>query len=157
MTNELNFEGATKGVLTTKAQKYLWQRGWWTQHQRLLQALSLRAGSRFTFSGDIHAQGAIAIESSGGDVLLGGSVKSLLVGPVSTSDATWPSFARGIPANQPGWLQTKTLSVTEEVNGFALFDIRSSGVVAQLFNCGGHDASGTDDGRVQGVTDLLLS
>ena len=157
VTNELNLDGATKGVLTTKAQKYLWQRGWWTQHQRLLQALSLRAGSRFTFSGDIHAQGAIAIESSGGDVLLGGSVKSLLVGPVSTSDATWPSFARGIPANQPGWLQTKTLSVTEEVNGFALFDIRSSGVVAQLFNCGGHDASGTDDGRVQGVTDLLLS
>ena len=157
VTNELNLDGATKGVLTTKAQKYLWQRGWWTQHQRLLQALSARPGSRFTFSGDIHAQGAIAIEVSGDEALPGGLVKSLLVGPVSTSDATWPSFARGIPANQPGWLQTKTLSVTEEVNGFALFDIRSSGVVAQLFNCGGHDASGTDDGRVQGVTDLLLS
>ncbi len=157
VTNELNFERATKGVLTTRAQKYLWQPGWWAQHQRLLQALSLRAGSRFTFSGDIHAQGAIAIEASGGDALPGGSVNSLLVGPVSTSDATWPSFARGIPANQPGWLQTTTLSVTEEVNGFALFDIRSTGVVAQLFNCGGHDASGTDDGRVQRVTDLLLS
>ena len=157
VTNELNLDGATKGVLTTKAQKYLWQRGWWTQHQRLLQALSARPGSRFTFSGDIHAQGAIAIEVSGDEALPGGLVKSLLVGPVSTSDATWPSFARGIPANQPGWLQTTTLSVTEEVNGFALFDIRSSGVVAQLFNCGGHDASGTDDGRVQGVTDLLLS
>lgn len=157
VTNELNLDGATKGVLTTKAQKYLWQRGWWTQHQRLLQALSARPGSRFTFSGDIHAQGAIAIEVSGDEALPGGLVKSLLVGPVSTSDATWPSFARGIPANQPGWLQTITLSVTEEVNGFALFDIRSSGVMAQLFNCGGHDASGTDDGRVQGVTDLLLS
>ena len=82
---------------------------------------------------------------------------SLLVGPVSTSDATWPSFARGIPANQPGWLQTATLSVTEEVNGFTLFDIRPSGVVAQLFNCGGHNSSGPDDGRVQRVTDLLLS
>ena len=157
VTNELNLDGATKGVLTTKAQKYLWQRGWWTQHQRLLQALSARPGSRFTFSGDIHAQGAIAIEVSGDEALPGGLVKSLLVGPVSTSDATWPSFARGIPANQPDWLQTTTLSVTEEVNGFALFDIRSSGVMAQLFNCGGHDASGADDGRVQGVTDLLLS
>ena len=41
VTNELNFEGATKGVLTSKAQKYLWQRGWWSQHQRLLQALWL--------------------------------------------------------------------------------------------------------------------
>ena len=157
VTNELNFEGATKGVLTTKAQKYLWQRGWWTQHQRLLRALSERPGSRFTFSGDIHAQGAVAIEVSGEETLPGGLVKSLLVGPVSTSDATWPSFARGIPANQPGWLQTATLSVTEEVNGFTLFDITSSGVVAQLFNCGGHDSSDPDDGRVQRVTDLLLS
>ena len=157
VTNELNFEGATRGVLTTKAQKYLWQRGWWTQHQRLLHALSERPGSRFTFSGDIHAQGAVAIEVSGEEALPGGLVKSLLVGPVSTSDATWPSFARGIPANQPGWLQTTTLSVTEEVNGFTLFDITSSGVVAQLFNCGGHDSSGPDDGRVQRVTDLFLS
>lgn len=157
VTNELNFEGATPGVLTTAAQKYLWQRGWWAQHQRLLQALSARPGSRFTFSGDIHAQGAIAIEASGDAELPGGAVTSLLVGPVSTSDATWPSFARGIPANQPGWLQTKTLSVTEEINGFTLFDITSSGVVAQLFNCGGHDSSALDDGRVQRVTDLLLS
>ena len=157
VTNELNFEGATRGVLTSKAQKYLWKRGWWTQHQRLLHALSERPGSRFTFSGDIHAQGAVAIEASGDDVLPGGLVKSLLVGSVSTSDATWPSFARGIPANQPGWLQTTTLSVTEEVNGFTVFDITSSGVVVQLFNCGGHDSSGLDDGRVQRVTDLFLS
>lgn len=111
----------------------------------------------FTFSGDIHAQGAVAIEASGDDVLPGGLVKSLLVGPVSTSDATWPSFARGIPANQPDWLQTTTLSVTEEVNGFTVFDITSSGVVVQLFNCGGHDSSGLDDGRVKRVTDLFLS
>ena len=157
VNNELNFEGATKGVLTTIAQKYLWQRGWWTQHQRLLRALSARPGSRFTFSGDIHAQGAIAIEVSGEEALPGGFVKSLLVGPVSTSDATWPSFARGIPANQPGWLQSTTLSVTEEVNGFTVFNITASEVVAQLFNCGGHDSSGPDDGRVQRVTDLLLS
>lgn len=157
VTNELNFDGTTKGVLTTKAQKYLWQRGWWLQHQRLLRALSSRQGSRFTFSGDIHAQGAITIEASGVEVLPGGPVTSLLVGPVSTSAATWPSFARGIPANQPGWLQTKTLSATAEINGFTLFDITSSGVMAQLVNCGGHDAVGLEDGRTQSVTDLLVS
>ena len=63
VTNELNFAGATRGVLTTKAQKYLWQRGWWTQHQRLLHALSERKGSRFTFSGDIHAQALSRLKS----------------------------------------------------------------------------------------------
>ena len=156
MTNELNFARTTKGVLTTNAQKYLWQQGWWLQHQRLLQALSSRPGSRFTFSGDIHAQGAITIQASGVNDLSTGGVISLLVGPVSTSNATWPSFARGIPADQPGWLQAETLVVTEEINGFTLFDITPSGVVAQLFNCGGHDSKSSEDGRVQSVTDLLL-
>ena len=157
VTNELNFDGATKGVLTTQAQKYLWQRGWWLQHQRLVKALSSRQGSRFTFSGDIHAQGAISIEASGPENLPGGPVTSLLVGPVSTSAATWPSFARGIPANQPGWLRTKTLSSTEEINGFTLLDITPSEVVAQLVNCGGYDAAGREDGRMQSVTKLHLS
>lgn len=156
VTNELNFARTTKGVLTTNAQKFLWQQGWWLQHQRLLQALSSRPGSRFTFSGDIHAQGAITIQASGVNDLSAGGVISLLVGPVSTSNATWPSFARGIPADQPGWLQAETLVVTEEINGFTLFDITPSGVVAQLFNCGGHDSKSSEDGRVQSVTDLLL-
>ena len=157
VTNELNFDGVTKGALTTRAKKYLWQRGWWSQHQRLVKALSSRQGSRFTFSGDIHAQGAIAIDASGAEDLPGGPVISLLVGPVSTSTATWPSFARGVLANQPGWLRTKTLSATEEINGFTLLDITPSEVVAQLVNCGGHDATDLEDGRMQSVIKLLLS
>jgi hypothetical protein len=122
-----------------------------------VKTLSSRQGSRFTFSGDIHAQGAIAIEASGAEDLPGGTVISLLVGPVSTSTATWPSFARGILANQPGWLRTKTLSATQEINGFTLLDITPSEVVAQLVNCGGHDAADLEDGRMQSVIKLLLS
>ena len=40
VTNELL--SATQGVLTSAAEKYLWQRGWWVQHQRLLSALASR-------------------------------------------------------------------------------------------------------------------
>ena len=76
------------GRLTTDAQKYLWQSGWRSQHQRLLQTLSQRAGRRLAFSGDIHAQGAVDILVSGSDEPLASPVQSILVGPVSTSDTT---------------------------------------------------------------------
>ena len=47
-------------------------------------------------------------------------IKSLLVGPVSTSDASWPSTARGILAAQPAWLSSNELLANKEVNGFIL-------------------------------------
>ena len=84
-----------KGSLTTNVNKYLWQEGWFLQHQRLLQSLSERYGSRFIFSGDIHAIGAASIIKSG-VALLEREIKTFLVGPVSSSTGTWPSFARGI-------------------------------------------------------------
>lgn len=114
----------SQGQLTTEAQKYFWQTGWWDQHQRLLEALAqTRPGSRMILSGDIHAQGAVSITSSG-DLELKKPVKSFLVGPVSTSDATWPSSARGITAETPGWLKCDELSATREVNGFTLLSLR---------------------------------
>ena len=50
-----------KGILTTEVDKFLWQKGWFMQHQRLLKELSDRSGNRFIFSGDIHAIGASTI------------------------------------------------------------------------------------------------
>ena len=55
----------TSGSLTTNANKYLWQQGWFMQHQRLIKSISERKGSRFIFSGDIHAIGASSITQSG--------------------------------------------------------------------------------------------
>ena len=46
VTNELMAE--VDGELTVEASKYLWPDGWWQQHQRLLEALYRRPGSRFT-------------------------------------------------------------------------------------------------------------
>jgi hypothetical protein len=145
-----------KGQLTTAAQKYFWQKGWWDQHQRLLEALAnSRSGSRMIFSGDIHAQGAVSITSSG-DLLLEKPVKSFLVGPVSTSDATWPSSARGISAETPGWLTCDELSSTREVNGFTIFEFEGSAARARLFDCGGYDRSKGEDGRVQSVDEIVI-
>lgn len=154
--NEL-MSGETAGALTTKAQKYLWQKGWWEQHQRLLSGLAARPGSRFMLSGDIHAQGAAKIERSGNLDMSERPVTSLLVGPVSTSDATWPSAARGVAADTPAWLSVDTLVSTREVNGLTLFDFTSEVASARMISCGGYDRSLEEDGRIQQIDEWTLS
>lgn len=145
-----------QGQLTTSAQKYFWQKGWWEQHQRLLEALvKFRQGSRMIFSGDIHALGAVNISNSG-ELAFEKPVKSFLVGPVSTSDATWPSAARGIPAGEPGWLTSDELIATREVNGFTIFEFEGLVARARLFYCGGYDRSKGEDGRVQQVDEITI-
>ena len=142
--------------LTTSAQKYLWPKGWWHQHQRLLEALAnSRPDSRVIISGDIHAQGAVSIKSSG-DLILEKPVKSFLVGPVSTSDATWPSAARGISAKAPGWMTSDELLATREVNGFTILEFEGSVARARMFDCGGYDRSKGEDGRVQRVDEVVI-
>ncbi len=156
VANELINENASE-QLTASAQKYLWPKGWWQQHQRLLGALHQRPGSRFMFSGDVHAQGAVAITASGDLALEDKPVSSVLVGPVSSSDATWPSSARGISAAEPAWLETDSLVETSEVNGFAIFEFEGSVARARLFDCGGYDRSKGEDGRVQRVNEIVIS
>ena len=147
----------TEGALTATAEKYLWQAGWWRQHQRLLHAVASRVTSRFIFSGDIHAQGAVQLSVSGELDLSNQPVQSYLVGPVGTSEATWPSSARGIAAAKPQWLQSSALTTTREVNGFALFEFNESGATARLYDCGGFDLSKREDGRVLAVTKVTIS
>ncbi len=154
--NEL-MAGETVGALTTKAQKYLWQKGWWEQHQRLLASLAAREGSRFMLSGDIHAQGAVRIQESGNLDLVDQPVTSLLVGPVSTSDATWPSSARGIAAGTPEGLNVETLLPTREINGLTMLTFTPTVASARMMSCGGYDRSLEEDGRVQRVDEVVLT
>ncbi len=150
-----------QGELTANAEKYFWQKGWWDQHQRLLEALaqsgrgSARQASRMIFSGDIHAQGVVNIHRSG-DLMFEKPLTSILVGPVSTSDATWPSAARGVAAGEPEWLTGDKLLATREVNGFTLFEFEGSVAKVRLFNCGGYDRSKGEDGRVQSVDEIVI-
>jgi len=51
VTNELLSD--VQGELTNDAQKYFWQKGWWDQHQRLLEALAnFRQGSLYVLVHD---------------------------------------------------------------------------------------------------------
>jgi len=136
-----------KGSLTIDANKYLWQKGWFLQHQRLLQSISERVGSRFIFSGDIHALGATSILESD-KIKLKREVKTFLVGPISSSTGTWPSFARGITADNPNQLICESLYRTREENGFTLFTIENDQAVAEINSCGGHNPDNLETGEM---------
>ena len=136
-----------KGSLTIDANKYLWQKGWFLQHQRLLQSISERAGSRFIFSGDIHALGATSILQSD-TIKLQREVKTFLVGPISSSTGTWPSFARGITADNPSQLICESMYRTKEENGFTFFTIENEQAVAEINSCGGHNPENLETGEM---------
>ena len=144
-----------KGKLTTKAKKYLWQKGWFLQHQRFLKGLSDRKDNSFTFSGDIHAVGSNQIIKSG-DYLLRKPILSTLVGPISSSTGTWPSAARGIIASKPEFLDVNEKLKIREENGFSLINITSQKVDINLHICGGHQGSEEDDGSVKEVINLKV-
>lgn len=127
-----------KGSLTAEVNKYLWQEGWFFQHQRLIKAISERKGSRFVFSGDIHAIGAVSIIKSG-KLKLKTKLKSFLVGSVGSSSAGWPSFARGITAESPENLECESIYEVKEENGFTFFNISEDSILAEIVSCGGHN------------------
>ena len=136
-----------KGSLTTKVNKYLWQQGWFLQHQRLLKEISNRKGSRFIFSGDIHAIGASSIHQSE-DLILEKEVKTFLVGPVSSSTGTWPSFARGISADNPEYISSEEIFPILEENGFTFFRIKGDKATAEIISCGGHNPELQESGSI---------
>ena len=144
VSNELL--SATKGSLTTDVRKYLWQEGWFLQHQRLIKSIAKRKGSRFIFSGDIHAISASSIMKSG-DIKLKNEVKTFLVGSVGSSSAGWPSFARGITADNPKSLVCNSIYKTREENGFTFFKFGKESI-AEIISCGGHDSESRDNGEI---------
>ena len=145
----------TSGSLTTNANKYLWQQGWFMQHQRLIKSISERIGSRFIFSGDIHAIGASSITQSG-DIELKDDVKTFLVGPIGSSSAGWPSFARGITAENPKYLKCDSIYKTKEENGFTFFKINNDKILVQIISCGGHNPDNNETGEIISKKDFYI-
>ncbi len=118
--------------LTTDQPKFLWQRGWWLQHQRLLRALSEQPGRPgILVSGDLHATGHIAMERSG-DLELARPVHSILSGPLGTGTA-WPSAIRGTPPRIASGVQVETRAAVTERNGFTLVDLTPEAMTVRLF------------------------
>jgi len=122
--------------LDAEGRKYLWQEGWWRQHQRLVAALAgQRRRAALSVSGDLHALGVLRMERSGGLDLSANPVHSVLSGPVGTGVVGWPSRARGVVARVPEALAGESLLPLEERNGFTTLELDRSAARVVTWRC----------------------
>ncbi|GAB3099612.1 hypothetical protein G8770_03460 [Aestuariicella hydrocarbonica] len=116
--------------------KYLWQQGWFQQHQRLLGAMtSQRTRKPLVVSGDLHLLGAGAITQSGELNLETNPVYTVLSGPVGVGGLGWLSKARGLAATTPSGLAVEELMPPAERNGFTVLDVTREGISVELVWC----------------------
>lgn len=126
-------DGAS-GKLTTAHEKYFWQEGWFQQHQRIAAALSgQRDRAGVTISGDLHAIGFGAMTRSGDMDLSANPVRTILAGPLGTSGAGWPSFARGTRPEPSALISLTQSGAPLEKNGFTLVDATPDELVVRQF------------------------
>ena len=119
--------------LTTQKHKYMWQRGWYEQHQRLLAAMSADTRPAISMSGDLHATGWDRIVESGGLDFRANPINVVLNGPIGTGLAGWPSAARGVPPTVAMGVKVESGNKPTEKNGFTIIEVTPDKVVAKLF------------------------
>lgn len=127
--------GGGAGELTTRRRKFMWQSGWFEQHQRLVAALSGQSRRPAAMmSGDLHAIGHGAVTRSRELDLSANPVHSILAGPLGSSTAGWPSFARGIVPTPSGLIEFDQTAPPDERNGFTLIDVMPDRMVVRQFS-----------------------
>jgi hypothetical protein len=123
-------------LVDSMGNKYMWQEGWWDQHQRLLRALSAQKRRKpIMVSGDLHALGVARIERSGNLDFEDNPILSILSGPVGVGDIGWPSRARGVESRTPNELTVSNLLELEELNGFTILDFDRERADVRLVRC----------------------
>lgn len=119
--------------LTTNRDKYLWQSGWWNQHQRLLDSLGAQARRpAVVVSGDLHAIGHSTIERSHELDLAQNPVHAILTGTLGTRNG-WPSDYRGTPPLPAIGLRHEGQGEVLEKNGFTVLDVEPDAITVRLF------------------------
>ena len=130
--SQIRSGGVSQFKLTTKKQKFMWQSGWYKQHQRLLNLLSSQHSREgIVLSGDLHATGHARIQSSGA-LTLKTPVHAVLTGPIGTQRG-WPSAARGTLPILANGIEADSPATVTERNGFTLIDLSQDEVKIQLF------------------------
>src|SRR5262249_19150125 len=121
------------GRLTIDVAKPYWQRGWLTQHDRLLVAMSgMRGRIPLSMSGDLHAIAIGRIVRSGKFALSATRVVRALTGPVGTRPAGWPSGIRKVGAIPPIHLTVDEQVKPIEQHGFTMADFTPDTIVLRF-------------------------
>lgn len=125
-----------KNVLTTEKKKYLWQEGWFDQHNRILKAASNMENSTPLFvCGDMHAQAAGEILESGNLDFSSDPIPSVLTGSMSATRLGFPSNVpfTGIKAQPPADLKVQENLPSFEKAGFIIMDITPEEITIRFY------------------------
>ncbi len=122
------------GKLSEERPKPYWQRGWLSQHDRLMQSLSAMPGRiPLVISGDLHAIGEGRMMRSGHLNFSSNPVIAVLPGPLGTSKGGWASEFRGVGPKPPQHLDMQETVTPIEENGFLLADFTPENITLRYF------------------------
>jgi hypothetical protein len=122
------------GKLSEEKPKPYWQRGWLSQHDRLMQSLSAMPGRiPLVVSGDLHAIGEGRMLRSGHLNFSNNPVIAVLPGPLGTSTGGWASEFRGVGPKPPQHLDMEETVTPIEENGFLIADFTPENITLRYF------------------------
>ena len=121
------------GRLVLYQEKAGWQRGWFAQHQRLIEALAAQTKrAPVIVQGDFHATAAGKMVRSG-ELALAQPVDVVMTGALGTGDMAFPSAVRSVES-KPSQLvgMDEALKPTEK-NGFTVIDVTPDKLTFTMF------------------------
>jgi hypothetical protein len=122
------------GKLSEAKPKPYWQRGWLSQHDRLMQSLSEMPGRiPLVVSGDLHATAEGRMMRSGQLDFSRNPVITVLPGTLGTSTGGWASEFRGVGPQPPQHLDMQETVKPIEENGFLLMDFTPETITLRYF------------------------
>jgi hypothetical protein len=121
-----------EGQLSTEGDKYFWQSGWKTQHDRLLQGISNVKNKKPIFlQGDLHTFAGGKIYKSGTLDLEKNPIEAFIMGPLGSS--AFPSAVRGLKAEAPKGIGMEEYFENVEETGFSIVDITEDQVHIKMY------------------------
>jgi len=110
-----------------------WQHGWFSQHQRLIQAIASQSKrAAVIVEGDMHATAAGKITRSA-DINLTQPVHTILSGTLGTGDVGFPSAYRSVQSTPSLVLDMDQALKPTEKNGFTLIDVTPDTMTFSIF------------------------
>lgn len=122
------------GKLTTSEPKYMWPKGWFLQHNRILKAATeMKNRIPLFICGDLHQQSEGKIIKSGDLDLSDNPIIAVASGSLGTGHRAFPSAFRGMVAEPPTELTVEEGLHPIEKNGFVIVDFTPAKIVVQFY------------------------
>ena len=123
------------GKLTTSKQKYMWQKGWFLQHNRILKAASsMKKAVPLFICGDLHSLAEGLIYRSGNLDLSANPVISVVSGSLGTGSRSFPGSFRGTVGQPSKLLKMQERLACVEKNGFVVVDLMPDRMIIKFYS-----------------------